>query len=432
MKTLNRAVARVLKRLHYPPHVILTCVRWYVSYALSLRNLEEMMAERGISVDHSTVHRWALKLLPVLEKAFRRHKRPVGKSWRVDETYIKVKGEWKYLYRAVDKAGNAIDFLLWAHRDKTAARRYFEKSIVRNGEPETVTIDKSGANMAALEAINAERQTPNAHQEPADEVLEQYNRTGPPRDQAAYPPHAQVQEFLVCTHPAWWNRGGSHDRQGADERQRRPTNFRRTVLFVGCISSPMHVRISSTCRPYRDKTLRRSVPRGSNRPMRPSMHHEFKDCVQYSGYTCGQTFDCNQLASLCKMFLGLPALHCFGVHRHIVSRIVANIDDGAIESLDLFVDRVLIQHRIAIQDEIAVVRGVVENFLEKIFDTSSFGVTVLNTTRIGFADTPISPVSARNVEIVSTCCLSAGTVGTTKTSKSSWYRDSHASARQSL
>jgi putative transposase len=97
MKTLNPEVARVLKRLHYPLDVILTCVRWYVSYTLSLRNLEEMMAERGIDVDHSTVHRWALKLLPVLEKAFRCRKRPVGKSWRVDETYIKVKGQWKYL-----------------------------------------------------------------------------------------------------------------------------------------------------------------------------------------------------------------------------------------------------------------------------------------------------------------------------------------------
>jgi transposase-like protein len=72
-----------------------------------LRNLEEMMAERGISVDHSTVHRWAIKLLPVLEKAFRRSKRKVGRSWRMDETYIKVKGEWKYLYRAVDKAGSS-------------------------------------------------------------------------------------------------------------------------------------------------------------------------------------------------------------------------------------------------------------------------------------------------------------------------------------
>jgi putative transposase len=160
MKTLNPAVARVLKRLHYPLDVILTCVRWYVAYPLSLRHLEEMMAERGVSVDHSTVHRWAIKLLPALEKAFRRRKQPVGKSWRMDETYIRVKGEWRYLYRAVDKDGNTIDFLLRAHRDKTAARRYFEKSIAQNGVPETVTIDKSGANLSALEAINNDRQTP--------------------------------------------------------------------------------------------------------------------------------------------------------------------------------------------------------------------------------------------------------------------------------
>ena len=160
MKTLNPAVGRVLKRLHYPLDVILMCVRWYVAYPLSLRHIEEMVAERGICVDHSTVHRWALKLLPVLEKAFRCRKRSVGKSWRMDETYIRVKGDWKYLYRAVDKDGNTIDFLLRAHRDKTAARRYFEKSIAQNGVPETVTIDKSGANLAALEAINADREAP--------------------------------------------------------------------------------------------------------------------------------------------------------------------------------------------------------------------------------------------------------------------------------
>jgi putative transposase len=160
MTTLNPPVARVLKRLHYPLDVILMCVRWYVAYPLSLRHIEEMVAERGICVDHSTVHRWALKLLPVLEKAFRRRKRPVGTSWRMDETYIRVKGEWRYLYRAVDKDGNTVDFLLRAHRDKTAARRYFEKSIAQNGVPETVTMDKSGANLAALEAINGYRETP--------------------------------------------------------------------------------------------------------------------------------------------------------------------------------------------------------------------------------------------------------------------------------
>lgn len=80
MKTLNPAVAQVLKRLHYPLDVILTCVRWYVAYPLSLRHLEETMTERSVSVDHSTVHRWAIKLLPVLERAFRRSKRLIGRN----------------------------------------------------------------------------------------------------------------------------------------------------------------------------------------------------------------------------------------------------------------------------------------------------------------------------------------------------------------
>src|ERR1700682_4768161 len=84
-KTLAPGIARVLKRLHYPLDVMLLCVRWYVAYSLSLCNLEEMRAERGIAVDHSTVHRWVIKLVPLFEKTFRRHKRPVGKSWRVDE-----------------------------------------------------------------------------------------------------------------------------------------------------------------------------------------------------------------------------------------------------------------------------------------------------------------------------------------------------------
>jgi transposase-like protein len=158
--TLAPGLAKVLKRLHYPVDVILLCVRWYVAYSLSTRNLEEMMVERGIAVDHSTVYRWVMKLLPLFEKTFRKHKRPVGKSWRMDESYIKVKGQWKYLYRAVDKTGDTIDFLLRARRDKVAARRFFEKAIAQNGAPETVTIDKSGANLAALQAVNAERETP--------------------------------------------------------------------------------------------------------------------------------------------------------------------------------------------------------------------------------------------------------------------------------
>jgi putative transposase len=124
-RTLAPGIAHVLKRLHYPLEVMLLCVRWYGAYSLSLRNLEEMMAERGIAVDHSTVHRWVIKLVPLFEKTFRRHKRPVGKSWGMDETYIRVKGQRRYLYRAVDKTGKTIDFLFRAKRDKVAARRFF-------------------------------------------------------------------------------------------------------------------------------------------------------------------------------------------------------------------------------------------------------------------------------------------------------------------
>ncbi|MFC7632657.1 IS6 family transposase [Paraburkholderia humisilvae] len=158
--TLAPGITKVLKRLHYPLEVMLLCVRWYVAYSLSLRNLEEMLAERDIGVDHSTVHRWVIKLVPLLEKTFRKHKRVVGTSWRVDETYIKVKGSWKYLYRAVDKAGNTVDFLFRARRDQAAAQRFFEKAIGQNGSPETVTIDKSGSSLAALNAVNAGRETP--------------------------------------------------------------------------------------------------------------------------------------------------------------------------------------------------------------------------------------------------------------------------------
>jgi len=140
----------VLRRLHYPLEVMLVCVRWYAAYPLSSRNIEEMMAERGVFVDHSTLHRWSIKVLPVLAAMFRRRKRPVGRSWRMDETYVKVGGQWKYLYRAVDRAGHTVDFLLCAHRNLAAARCFFERAIDLHGVPEKITIDKSGANTAAI------------------------------------------------------------------------------------------------------------------------------------------------------------------------------------------------------------------------------------------------------------------------------------------
>ena len=153
---INSTLNKVLQRLHYPLDVMLTCVRWYIAYPLSLRHVEEMMQERGVFVDHSTVHRWALKVLPVMAAVFRRRKCPVGGSWRMDETYIKVVGQWKYLYRAVDRAGDTVDFLLTAKRDKAAVRRFLERAINLHGLPEKITIDKSGSNTSAIESVKAD------------------------------------------------------------------------------------------------------------------------------------------------------------------------------------------------------------------------------------------------------------------------------------
>ena len=154
--SINAALRRVLKRMHFALEIMMTCVRWYAAYPLSFRHLEEMMAERGVSVDHATVHRWAVKMLPVLAKVFRQRKHQVGFSWRVDETYILVAGQWKYLYRAVDKLGHTVDFLLSAKRDLAAARRFFEQAIDLHDVPAKITIDKSGANTGAVHSLLAD------------------------------------------------------------------------------------------------------------------------------------------------------------------------------------------------------------------------------------------------------------------------------------
>lgn len=144
------------KGMRFPIDVILVCIRWYATYPLSYRHIEEMMAERGVSVDHSTINRWTIRFLPIIEKLSRRHKRKIRTSWRMDETYIKVKGVWKYLYRAVDKEGKTVDFLLTAHRDMAAARRFFDKAIGENGMPTKIAMDKSGT----IDAINSGKAVP--------------------------------------------------------------------------------------------------------------------------------------------------------------------------------------------------------------------------------------------------------------------------------
>ena len=117
------------------------------------------MGERGVAVDHSTLNRWVIKCAPEFEKAFRRRQCPVGRSWRMDETYVKIKGKAAYLYRAVDKEGHTIDFLLTPTRDRDAAEAFLRKAILTQGLPEKITIDKSGSNTAAITHYNKTHQT---------------------------------------------------------------------------------------------------------------------------------------------------------------------------------------------------------------------------------------------------------------------------------
>ncbi len=140
---------------YFHKELILLVVRWYLAYSLSYRDLEEMMLERNIKVDHSTINRWVIQYATLLENELcRNYKRSVGVSWRMDETYIKIKGVWHYLYRAIDNIGNTVDFILSKIGDETAARNFFEKVSGSSGLPEKITIDKSGANKAGLHTIN--------------------------------------------------------------------------------------------------------------------------------------------------------------------------------------------------------------------------------------------------------------------------------------
>src|SRR5215510_2708043 len=139
MTQLSEGSPNLFKRRHFDREIIILCVRWYLTYTLSYRDLKAMMAERGIEVAHTTIMRWVQRYVPEFEKQWQRYARPVGTSWRVDETYIKIRGKWGYLYRCVDKEGQTVDFLLSEHRDIAVAKQFFRQAVERRGAPEKVT-----------------------------------------------------------------------------------------------------------------------------------------------------------------------------------------------------------------------------------------------------------------------------------------------------
>jgi transposase-like protein len=148
----------VFKGRHFDQSVILLCVRWYLAYGLSLRNLEEMMAERGVQVDHATIHRWTVHYAPLLLEQFNLRKRPVTGKWHVDETSIKVRGQWRYLYRAIDSNGDTVEFWFSERRNLTAAKRFLRKALKRHGRPERIVIDGSQTNREAIRSCDTTNQ----------------------------------------------------------------------------------------------------------------------------------------------------------------------------------------------------------------------------------------------------------------------------------
>ena len=140
----------LFKGRHFDQEIIVLCVRWYLTFKLSSRDLVQMMAERGIALAHTTILRWVQRYLSEFEKRWSRFALPVGDSWRVDETYIKVRGQWVYLYRAVDRHGRTVDFLLSKRRDVAAAKRFFSRATKQHGAPRVITLDGYAASHRAV------------------------------------------------------------------------------------------------------------------------------------------------------------------------------------------------------------------------------------------------------------------------------------------
>ncbi|WP_428979166.1 IS6 family transposase [Flavobacterium cupriresistens] len=134
----------------YPKSIILQAVYFKLRFTLSYRDVEDIMKMLGIQVDHSTIQRWLFKFTPLIESQMRKRKGRVGASWRMDETYIKIKGIWCYLYRVVDKLSNTADFLLTRRRQRMSAQSFLIKAINNNCRPRLINIDKSGSNTSAI------------------------------------------------------------------------------------------------------------------------------------------------------------------------------------------------------------------------------------------------------------------------------------------
>jgi transposase-like protein len=156
MSLSYEASTKLFRGRHFNHEIITLCIRWYVTYKLSYRDRVEMMAERHIDGAHTTIMRWVQRYVPEFVKRWQRHAQPVGASWRCDETYIRIKGYWSYLYRAVDREGQTVDFFLSEHRDIAAAKRFFAQAIEKRGIPQKITLDGYAASHVAVSELQEE------------------------------------------------------------------------------------------------------------------------------------------------------------------------------------------------------------------------------------------------------------------------------------
>ena len=153
-------IEALFKGRHFDGQIIILCVSWYASFKLSLRDLVIMMEDRGVSLTHTTILRWVQRYLPEFEKRWNRYARPVGGSWRMDETYVKVRGQWIYLYRAVDKAGQTVDFFLSRNRDVNAAKSFLRGAMKQTRMPAKITLDAYAASHRAVREMKEAGELP--------------------------------------------------------------------------------------------------------------------------------------------------------------------------------------------------------------------------------------------------------------------------------
>ena len=176
MKAIRPAI---FKWRHTEPELILCAVRWYLRYSLSFRDVEELLSERGLEVDHTTIWRWVQRYGPELEERLRRHLKTINRSWRVDETYVRVKGRWCYLYRALDSTGATIAFVLSGRRDAAAATRLFRKALTDPAHPQPRVINTDQARLygSAIAGMKKRRHPKTPLPPPAGPIREQHRAT---------------------------------------------------------------------------------------------------------------------------------------------------------------------------------------------------------------------------------------------------------------